>query len=193
MALTISAATSATARFDDTKGVSKKRNTIDTFTKQPIQKTPQQKAADSKKAIDLYKKQGYKITQQSDGSYLMEDKLGHKSKVQSFGLDEKGHPTALVLQVQIVDPSQKERFEKRMRGEKETDAERAKYEKQAIAKMKNAGYKLQPKGDGRYILTAPDGSKSLITRPDIDLDGGASWTVLPVHLTDNKPKFNALY
>ena len=74
-----------------------------------------------------------------------------------------------------------------------TQGHRAKYEKQAIAKMKNAGYKLQPKGDGKYILTAPNGTKSLITRPDIDLDGGASWMVLTIHLTDNKPKFKALY
>ena len=133
MALTISADTLATTRFDDTKGISKKSHNVDTFTKQfqktPQQKTPQQKAADSKKAIEIYKKQGYKITKQNDGTYIMEDKLGHKSKVQSFGLDDKGNPISLVLQVQIVDPSQQKRFEKRMRGEKETDAERAKYEK----------------------------------------------------------------
>ena len=56
MALTISADTLATTRFDDTKGVSKKSHNFDTFTKQ-FQKTPQQKAADSKKAIEIYQKQ----------------------------------------------------------------------------------------------------------------------------------------
>ena len=151
--------------------------------------TPQEKKENEKIAINKLKEEGYKITQNNDGTYLLEDLLGHKSKITSLGLNEKGGVTFSELQVQIIDPSQRERYERNvLNGGKDSVEEKAKYAKQAMDKAKKAGYEIEDKGNGQYVLTNPEGGKSLVTNFDISYDGGATWTTLPVYIEGENQK-----
>lgn len=152
--------------------------------------TPEQRKNNEQTALKQLKRDGYKLTPDGEGRYIIEDKLGHKSKITSLGLDEKGNATYLELQVQIIDPSQKARFERIvLNNEKESPEDKAKYAKQAMQKARNAGYTITQQEHGRYILTDPTGHRSLVTNFNIDWDGGATWTVLPIDLGGNKPNF----
>lgn len=144
--------------------------------------TPKEKQENEKKAINLLKNQGCKLTSNNDGTYILEDNLGHKSKITNLGLNENGGVVYQDLLVQIIDPSQKDRFERLSRGGEDSPADKEKYAKQAMNILKKAGYQIEDQGDGRYILTTPAGNKSLVNDFNIDFDGGAVWTVLPVAL-----------
>ena len=63
-----------------------------------------------------------------------------------------------------------------------TDEQKAQNEAACKQILKNAGYTLEAQDGGRYILTNPDGKKSLVNNLGLGLDGGAIWTVLPVNL-----------
>ena len=102
-------------------------------------------------------------------------------------MDQKGGVRFSELQILIIDPSQKERYQRNvLNGGKDTEEEIAKYAKQAMDKATKAGYKIETKEDGKYILTSPDGKKSLVTNFNIAYDGGATWTVLPVYIKGEK-------
>ena len=151
--------------------------------------TPEEKQVNEKKAIEMLKKDGYKITPNDDGTYTLKDNLGHLSKITNLGLNERGGVRFTELTVNIIAPSQRERYERNVLGGGEDSAkDKAKYAKEAMDIAKKAGYKIEEQGNGKFILTNPDGAKSLVTDFDIAYDGGAIWTTLPLNLEGNKPK-----
>lgn len=147
----------------------------------------QDRLVDEKQAIDILKKDGYKLTPQDDGTYIIEDILGHKSKITDIRFNERGGVTFNSLMVEIIDPSQRERYKKNViNGGEDSPEEKAMYAKQAMDKVQKAGYKIEDQGDGTYLLTNPEGFKSLVEDFDIGYDGGAIWSVLPVYLNSEK-------
>lgn len=152
--------------------------------------TTEQKAENEKKAVDVLKQEGYKLTPKGDGKYILEDVLGHKHMINNLGFNDRGVVSYTELMINYIDPSQKERYDRKvLKGEDDTPEDKAKYAKQSMDIARKAGYTIEDRGDGTYILTNPDGGRSVVNNFDIAYDGGAVWTTLPVHLDGEKPRF----
>ena len=152
--------------------------------------TPQERAENEKKAVDILKQEGYKLTSKGDGTYILEDVLGHKHMINNLGFNDRGVVSYTELMINYIDPSQKERYDRKvLKGEDDTPEDKAKYAKQSMDTARKAGYTIEDRSDGTYILTNPDGGRSVVNNFDIAYDGGAVWTTLPVHLDGEKPRF----
>lgn len=143
----------------------------------PSKNRSQTPEVDMAKVLTQLKKMGYEVEDCGDGTYILTDQLKHKTQVKDFSYDNQGNLTWYNLYVQIIDQAQNYRISNEM-----TDEQKAQNEAACKQILKNAGYTLEAQDGGRYILTNPDGKKSLVNNLGLGLDGGAIWTVLPVNL-----------
>ena len=160
--------------------VSSPTKVSDGFLFDPSKNRSQTPKVDMAKVLTQLKTMGYQVEDWGDGTYILTDQLNHKTRVNGFSYDNNGNLTWCNLHVQIVDPAQKNRVFGEM-----TDEQKAQNEAACKEILKNAGYTLEAQDGGRYILTNPDGKESLVNNLGLGLDGGATWTVLPVHLNSD--------